>query len=322
MADPKRPNLKISVDDLFTGGGQLPIEKLHGQIVQLDISELHDFKNHPFKVRDDEAMRQMAESIRDKGILNPILVRPRQEGGYEVIAGHRRKFASELAGVDKLPAIIKEYDNDEATILMVDSNIQRENILPSERAFAFKMKLDAMNRQSGRPSKENVGQVVPHFKGKRSTEIIGNQAGESYKQVQRFIRLTNLIPELLDMVDEKRIAFSPAVELSFLKEAEQRDLFSFFETEEATPSLSQAQRLKQFSQSGKLDDGAMLAIMTEEKANQKEVFKFKPDDLAPHIHKSIKPEGYRDFVIKACDHYTKYLERNRSKDARINTWWD
>ena len=311
MVDSKKPNLKISVDDLFTGGGQLPREAPHGQIVQLDISELHDFPNHPFKVRNDEAMRQMADSIKDKGVLNPILVRPRQDGGYEVIAGHRRKFASGIAGVDKLPAIIKEYDDDEATILMVDSNIQRENILPSERAFAFKMKLDALKRQGARTDLTSM-QVAQ----KLSVEVVGDEAGTTKDQVRRFVRLTNLIPELLDMVDEKRIAFNPAVELSYLKEQEQHELFSFFETEETTPSLSQAQRLKQFSQSGKLDDGAMLAIMTEEKANQKEVFKFKPDDLAPHIHKSIKPDGYRDFVIKACDHYTKYLERNRSKDAR------
>jgi len=316
MADPKKPNLKISVDDLFTGGGQLPKENPHGQIVQLDISELHDFPNHPFKVRDDDAMRQMVDSIKDKGILNPILVRPRQDGSYEVIAGHRRKFASELAGVDKLPSIIKEYDDDEATILMVDSNIQREKILPSERAWSYKMKLDAMNRKLGRPS-ENVRQVVSHLQGKRSTAIIGEQTGESHKQVERFICLTNFIPELLDMVDEKRIAFNPAVELSYLKEPEQRELLSLIETEEATPSLSQAQRLKQFSQSNKLDSGAMLAIMTEEKPNQKEVFKFKPTELAPYIHKSVKPDEYREYIIKACDYYKKHLERSsRNKEAR------
>lgn len=316
MADPKKPNLKISVDDLFTGSGQVPKETSHGHIVQLDVSELHDFPNHPFKVRDDDAMREMARSIEKNGILNPILVRPRSNGGHEVIAGHRRKFACGIAGIERIPAIVREYSDDEAIILMIDSNLQRENISPSERAFSYKMKLDAMKRQAGRPSKNNSGQVDQNLRGKVTVEIIGEQNDESAKQVQRFIRLTNLIPELLDMVDEKRIAFNPAVELSYLKEQEQRDLFSFIETEEATPSLSQAQRLKQFSQTEKLDDGAMLAIMTEEKSNQKEAVKFKADDLAPHIHKSVKPDKYRDFIIKACDFYSKHIERNRDHDAR------
>ena len=312
MSEAKKPSLKISVDDLFSGGDLNFKEASHGQIVNLDASELHDFPTHPFKVCDDDAMRQLADSIKEKGVLNPILVRPRKEGGYEVISGHRRKFACGVAGVNKLPAIAKEYDDDEAAILLVDSNVQRENVLPSERAFAYKMKMDAIKRQGARTDLTSP-QVAAKF---RSDDEVAKGTGQSGDTIRRFIRLTNLIPELLDMIDEKRIAFNPAVELSYLKKQEQRDLLNFIETEEATPSLSQAQRLKQLSQTGKLDNTVLLSVMTKVKPNQKEVFKFKSDDLVPHIHKSIKPDGYQDFIIKACDYYSKHIERNREKGVR------
>ena len=256
-------NIRLtSVDDLFSTD-ESRVDAQRERVVELPLAELHPFRNHPFKVLDDEKMADTAQSIREHGVLVPAIVRPREEGGYEIVAGHRRHFASQIAGLDTMPAIIRDLDDDAATIIMVDSNLQRESILPSERAWAYRMKLEAIDRVKGRP--KNVGQVVPDYFGKRSTEIVAEGTGESYKQVQRFIRLTELIPPLLDMVDERKIAFNPAVELSYLKPEEQVELLDAMDSEQATPSLSQAQRLKRFSQESKLNIDMMRAIMSEEK---------------------------------------------------------
>lgn len=266
-------------DDLFQpsdAGIETTTENQREAVKEIPLSELHPFKNHPFKVLDDKRMADTVESVKEYGILVPAIARPREDGGYELVSGHRRKRASELAGLATMPVLIRELDDDAAVIVMVDSNLQRESILPSERAFAYKMKLEALNRQMGRPPKENVGQLVPTYPGKRSTEIIGEQAGESYKQVQRYIRLTELIPELMDMVDERKIAFSPAVELSYLKPEEQTQLLDAMEAQIATPSLSQAQRLKKFSQDNKLSEDVMTAIMSEEKKTLHSLARYRP----------------------------------------------
>ena len=250
-----------SVDDLFSteeGRQDAKLEKIQ----EIPLSELHPFKNHPFKVKDDEAMMETADSIKQYGVLVPAIARPDPEGGYELVAGHRRHRASELAEKETMPVIVRDLDDDAATIIMVDSNLQRESLLPSERAFAYKMKLDAMKRQAGRPSKENVSQVGTQ---KRSDQLLAEQVGQSRNQIQRYIRLTELIPELMDMVDEKKIALNPAYELSFLKKEEQVDLLDAMDSEQATPSLSQAQRLKKYSQEGHLTLDMMRVIMGEEK---------------------------------------------------------
>lgn len=241
----------------------MPVKKSE-RIQEIPLSELHPFKNHPFRVVDDEAMQRTVESVAQFGVLAPALARPRPEGGYELVAGHRRMRASELAGLETMPVIVRQMDDDTATIAMVDSNLQRETLLPSERAFAYKMKMDAMARRAGRPSKENSGQVGRDFQGKESREIIAEQTGESARQVQRFINLTNLIPELLDMVDRKEIAFNPAVELSFLKKEEQQGFLEAMDYGQSTPSLSQAQRIKKLSQAGMCTQEAMNTIMNEE----------------------------------------------------------
>ena len=253
-----------SVDDLFSSE-ESRADASRERVVEIPLADLHPFKNHPFKVLDDEKMQDTAESIREHGVLVPAIVRPREEGGYEIVAGHRRHFASQIAGLDTMPAIVRDLDDDAATIIMVDSNLQRESILPSERAWAYRMKLEAVRRKAGRPPKDNSGQLDPDFDNRRSNVIVAEQAGESVKQLQRFIRLTELIPPLLDMVDERKIAFNPAVELSYLKPEEQVDLLDAMDSEQATPSLSQAQRLKRFSQEGTLNIDMMRAIMSEEK---------------------------------------------------------
>ena len=249
-------------DDIFSTEESRQ-EQQREQVQQIPIGELFPFKNHPFKVLDDESMQRTVESVEQYGVLSPLIARPRPEGGYEIISGHRRQHAAQLAGLDALPVIVRNMDDDAAVLLMVDSNLQRENILPSERAFAYKMKLEAIERTVGRP--KNVGQVVPDYFGKRSTEIVAEGTGESYKQVQRFIRLTNLIPELLDMVDEKKIAFNPAVELSYLDESQQRDFLEAMQDTQNAPSLSQAQRLKKLAQEGHFSYDVAFAVMGEEK---------------------------------------------------------
>lgn len=279
-------------------------------VVKLPISSLRDFSCHPYKVRDDESMRETTESVKTFGVLVPIIVRTCDNGGYEIISGHRRKRACELAGIDSMPAIVRELDDDAATIVMVDSNLQRENVLPSERAQAYKMKLEAMKRQAGRPSKENVSQVGTQ---KRSDQIMAEELGESRNQIQRYIRLTELAPELQDMVDNKKIAFTPAVELSYLSESEQRLLLDAMDSEQATPSLSQAQRLKQFSQRGELTAAVMRAIMSEEKKEAERVT-LKGDTLRKYFPASYTPKRMEETIIKLLEQWQKQQKRRREAE--------
>ena len=290
------------------------------RITLLPLSELHDFPNHPFKVRDDEAMQETAESIRQYGVLVPAIVRPREDGGYEIIAGHRRKHGSELAGLQNLPCIVREMDDDTATILMVDSNIQRENILPSERAQAYKMKLEAIRRKAGRPAKEaenlpeeNCDQVGHNFDRKRSVEIVADEAGESKSQVQRYIRLTELSPELQQMVDEKKIGMTPAVEISYLKPEEQQMLLTAIDSEQATPSLSQAQRMKKLSRDGKLNDDTMLDIMMEQKKPEGYNVVLSADKLRKYFPRSYTPQKMEETILKLLDAWLRKRQRDQSR---------
>ena len=268
--------------------------------MMLPVSELHDFPGHPFQVRDDEEMGKLAESITQHGILMPGLVRPRAAGGYEIVAGHRRKFASMKAGIREMPVIVRDMDDDTAVILMVDSNVQRENVLPSEKARAYKMKLDAIKRKAGRPSKENSGQLDQNFFNPYSVEKIAQDAGESTKQVQRYIRLNELIPELLEMVDGNEIKFNPAYELAFLRPEEQAVLYDILQAEEVTPSLSQAQRLKRASQEGRLSEQDIAAIMREEKAQTRDTGKvtLPAKEIEQFFPKSYTPEQKKKVIVK------------------------
>ena len=290
------------------------------RITLLPLSELHDFPNHPFKVRDDEAMQETMESIRQYGVLVPAIVRPREDGGYEIIAGHRRRHGSELAGLSAMPCIVRRMDDDTATILMVDSNIQRENILPSERAQAYKMKLEAIRRKAGRPAKgaenlpeENCDQVGHNFDGKRSVEIIADEAGESKSQVQRYIRLTELTPELQQMVDEKKIGMTPAVEISYLKPEEQQMLLTAIDSEQATPSLSQAQRMKKLSRDGKLNDDTMLDIMMEQKKPEGYNVVLSADKLRKYFPRSYTPQKMEETILKLLDAWLRKRQRDQSR---------
>ena len=289
-------------------------------IVHVSLSKLHDFPNHPFKVRDDEAMQETAESIRQYGVLVPAIVRPREDGGYEIIAGHRRRHGSELAGLSAMPCIVRQMDDDTATILMVDSNIQRENILPSERAQAYKMKLEAIRRKAGRPAKEaenlpeeNCDQVGHNFDGKRSVEIVADEAGESKSQVQRYIRLTELSPELQQMVDEKKIGMTPAVEISYLKPEEQQMLLTAIDSEQATPSLSQAQRMKMLSREGKLNDDSMLDIMMEQKKPEGYNVVLSADKLRKYFPRSYTPQRMEETILKLLDAWLRKRQREQSR---------
>ena len=284
--------------DLFSTSEERALEaQTQERVMMLPVSELHDFPGHPFQVRDDEEMEKLAESITQHGVLMPGLVRPRAAGGYEIVAGHRRKFASMKAGIREMPVIVRDMDDDTAVILMVDSNVQRENVLPSEKARAYKMKLDAIKRKAGRPSKENSGQLDQNFFNPYSVEKIAQDAGESTKQVQRYIRLNELIPELLEMVDGNEIKFNPAYELAFLRPEEQAVLYDILQAEEVTPSLSQAQRLKRASQEGRLSEQDIAAIMREEKAQTrdtgkvtlpaKEIEQFFPKSYTPAQKKKV-----------------------------------
>ena len=290
------------------------------KITLLPLSELHDFPNHPFKVRDDEAMQETAESIRQYGVLVPAIVRPREDGGYEIIAGHRRRHGSELAGLSAMPCIVRQMDDDTATILMVDSNIQRENILPSERAQAYNMKLEAIRRKAGRPAKgaenlpeENCDQVGNNFDGKRSVEIVADEAGESKSQVQRYIRLTELTPELQQMVDEKKIGMTPAVEISYLKPEEQQMLLTAIDSEQATPSLSQAQRMKKLSRDGKLNDDTMLDIMMEQKKPEGYNVVLSADKLRKYFPRSYTPQKMEETILKLLDAWLRKRQRDQSR---------
>lgn len=290
----------------------MPVKKSE-RIQEIPLSDLHPFKNHPFRVVDDEAMQRTVESVAQFGVLAPALARPRPEGGYELVAGHRRMRASELAGLETMPVIVRQMDDDTATIAMVDSNLQRETLLPSERAFAYKMKMDAMARRAGRPSKENSGQVGRDFQGKESREIIAEQTGESARQVQRFINLTNLIPELLDMVDRKEIAFNPAVELSFLKKEEQQGFLEAMDYGQSTPSLSQAQRIKKLSQAGMCTQEAMNTIMNEEKKSELDTITLKNDVLRKYFPRSYTPKQMQDTIIRLLEQWQKKRQRDQSR---------
>lgn len=276
------------------------------------LTELHPFEGHPFKVLDDELMEQTVESIRQMGIITPLIVRTDPEGGYEILSGHRRLRAAQLAGLETVPVIVKEMDNDAAVIFMVDSNIQRENILPSERAFAFKMKLEAMKHQAGRPSKENYSQVGNNF-GKLSSEEMAEETGISKNQIFRFIRLTNLIPELLDMVDEKKISFNPAVELSYLKPEEQRDFILAMDYAQAAPSLSQAQRIKKLSQEGGCTLDAMCEVMNEIKKDELDHVTIKNDVLRKYFPKSYTPRQMQDTIIKLLEQWQRRRQRDMER---------
>lgn len=290
----------------------MPVKKSE-RVQEIPLSELHPFKNHPFRVVDDEAMQRTVESVAQFGVLAPALARPRPEGGYELVAGHRRMRASELAGLETMPVIVRQMDDDTATIAMVDSNLQRETLLPSERAFAYKMKMEAMARRAGRPSKENSGQVGRDFQGKESREIIAEQTGESARQVQRFINLTNLISELLDMVDRKEIAFNPAVELSFLKKEEQQGFLEAMDYGQSTPSLSQAQRIKKLSQAGMCTQEAMNTIMNEEKKSELDTVTLKNDVLRKYFPRSYTPKQMQDTIIRLLEQWQKKRQRDQSR---------
>ena len=276
------------------------------------IRDRHPFKDHPFKVKDDDAMIETADSIRQYGVLVPAIARPDPNGGYELVAGHRRHRASELAGKDTMPVIVRDLDDDQATIIMVDSNLQRESLLPSERAFAYKMKLEAMKRQAGRPSK-NSAQLGRNFDGKESREILAEQVGQSRNQISRYIRLTELIPELLDMVDEKKIAFNPAYELSFLKKEEQVDLLDAMDSEQATPSLSQAQRLKKYSQEGHLTLDMMRVIMGEEKKSDLDKITFTSDTLRKYFPRSYTPQRMQETIIKLLEQWQRKRQQQHER---------
>ena len=287
------------------------------KITLLPLSELHDFPNHPFKVRDDEAMQETAESIRQYGVLVPAIVRPCEDGGYEIIAGHRRRHGSELAGLSAMPCIVRQMDDDTATILMVDSNIQRENILPSERAQAYKMKLEAIRRKAGRPAKtaeidgkNNSRQVVGNLE---SADIVGQEAGESGRQVQRYIRLTELSPELQQMVDEKKIALSPAYQIAALTPKEQGLLLETIDSEQTTPSLSQAQRMKKLSQSGELNEDTMLSIMMEQKKPEKNDITLSGEKLRKYFPRSYTPFQIENTIFKLLDAWQKKRQRDQSR---------
>ena len=283
--------------DLFSTSDERALEaQTQERVMMLSVSELHDFPGHPFQVRDDEEMEKLAESITQHGVLIPGLVRPRAAGGYEIVAGHRRKFASMKAGIREMPVIVRDMDDDTAVILMVDSNVQRENVLPSEKARAYKMKLDAIKRKAGRPSKENSAQVGQNF----SVEKVAEDAGESKSQIQRYIRLNELIPELLEMVDRNEIKFNPAYELAFLRPEEQAMLHDILQAEEVTPSLSQAQRLKRASQEGRLSEQDIAAIMREEKAQTRDTGKvtLPAKEIEQFFPKSYTPAQKKKVIVK------------------------
>ena len=305
MAKSNASEMLTSLDSLFTTQEQRD-EAKRDSVQDIPISQISDFPEHPFKVKQDEAMLEMAESVRQYGVLVPGLVRQLEDGSYQMVSGHRRKLASELAGRDTIPCIVRDLTDDEAVIIMVDSNLQRERVLPSEKAFAYKMKLDAMRRQGQRTDLTSTP-VVEKLKGKDalSSAIVGKTSGDSYEQVRRFIRLTNLIPEILDMVDDGRIAFRPAVELSYLAEQEQCALYDTMGREDCTPSLAQAIKMKAFSRDGKLTDAVILSIMEEEKPNQKEQFRIPKERLSKYFKPGTPARTMEDTIIKALDYYRK-----------------
>lgn len=297
------------LDDLFStdeSRAEVQLEK----IVMLNPANISDFPNHPFKVKQDEAMAEMVDSVKQYGVLVPALVRPKADGSYEMIAGHRRKCAATLAGITEMPCIVRNLTDDEATIIMVDSNLQRETILPSEKAFAYKMKLEAIKRQGQRSDLTST----PLVSKSRSNEELGQKNGDSREQVRRYIRLTELIPPMLDMVDNGKIAFRPAVELSYLSKEQQQSLYDTMECEDCTPSLAQAIKMKEFSRDGKLTEGVILSIMQEEKPNQREKPAFRDERITRLIPKSIPRGQETDFVIRALEFYNRHLQRRRDQE--------
>lgn len=303
-----------SYDDLFQTDESRE-ELKRERLMDIPIAQIRDFPDHPYKVRDDESMTDLVESVKTRGLIQPVLVRPVEDGMYEMVSGHRRKRAFELAGIEKIPARVQELTRDEAILSMVDSNLQRDEILPSEKAFAYKMRLEAMKRQ-GQRNDLTYRPLGDKLENKRSGELLGETVGESERQVQRYIRLTNLIPEMLDLVDEKQFAMRPAVEISYLTPEEQKCLVEAISYEDCTPSHAQTLRMRRFSEQGKLTNEAIEAIMSEEKPNQKEKSPFRDSRIAKVIPQSVPKEKQCDFVIKAIEHYTRFLQRSKDKGAR------
>ena len=301
--------LKTAFDELFMSDAGRAENRLP-KIYDIPLSEIDDFPDHPFQVRLDDDMDALVQSVRERGIITPVTLRQKEDGRYEIVSGHRRKKACELAGLETVKSEIKELTRDEAIILMVESNLQRSTILPSEKAFSYKMRLDALKRPAGRPSKENVSPVETHL---RTSEVIAQSAGDSRAQVDRYIRLTELIPDLLNMVDEGRIAFRPAVELSYLTKEQQAALLETISYTDATPSLAQAIKMKEFSKNGKLGPDVIESIMSEEKPNQKEKFTFKAERLRQYIPSNIPYEKTEDYVLKALEYYHRYQERQKER---------
>ena len=298
-------------DDIFSTEESRQ-EQQREQVQQIPIGELFPFKNHPFKVLDDESMQRTVESVEQYGVLSPLIARPRPEGGYEIISGHRRQHAAQLAGLDTLPVIVRQMDDDAAVLLMVDSNLQRENILPSERAFAYKMKLEALKNQGAR-SDLTCGQIGHKLNGAKARDIVADESGDNARNVQRFIRLTNLVPELLDMVDEKRISFNPAVELSYLDESQQRDFLEAMNDTQNAPSLSQAQRLKKLAQEGHFSYDVAFAVMGEEKKDELDKVVIKNDTLRKYFPRSYTPKQMEDTIIKLLDQWQRKQQRQNER---------
>lgn len=304
-----RDSIKLtSVDDLFSTE-ESRAEQQREKVMDIPLSEISDFPNHPFKVRADESMLEMADSVKQYGVLVPGLVRPKEGGGYEMVSGHRRKKASELAGNETMPCIVRELDDDASIIIMVDSNLQREYISPSEKAFAYKMKLEAIKRKAGRPNK-NSPQVAANF---RSDDTVAKEANISGDTLRRYIRLTELSPPILEMVDEKQIAFSPAVELSYLAENEQQDLLDTMQLEECTPSLAQAQRMKKLSQDGRLNKDVIFSILTEEKPNQKEKFTIRSERVERFFPSSFTEKQKEDLIVQLLESWYKKRQRDQER---------
>ena len=309
-----KSSLSVSLkgaDDIFSTEESRQ-EQQREQVQQIPIGELFPFKDHPFKVLDDESMQRTVESVEQYGVLSPLIARPRPEGGYEIISGHRRQHAAQLAGLDALPVIVRQMDDDAAVLLMVDSNLQRENILPSERAFAYKMKLEALKNQGAR-SDLTCGQFGHKLIGAKARDIVADESGDNARNVQRFIRLTSLIPELLDMVDEKKIAFNPAVELSYLDESQQRDFLEAMNDTQNAPSLSQAQRLKRLAQEGHFSYDVAFAVMGEEKKDELDKVVIKNDTLRKYFPRSYTPKQMEDTIIKLLDQWQRKQQRQNER---------
>ena len=315
MAGRKSDFTLPTLDDLFSTQELRDDAKL-SKIRDIPLELIDDFPDHPFKVRDDEDMIQLVESVKERGVITPATVRQKEDGRYELISGHRRKRACELAGFENLRCEIVDLDRDAATVLMVESNYQRSQILPSEKAFAYKMRLEAMNRQAGRPRKENPTPVVSDLDGQRTNEILSNEVGESREQIRRYIRLANLVPELLDLVDEGKIKMRPAVELSYLDEDNQRAVVDEIDLNQCTPSHDQTIRMRKFFTEGKLTPEVVSAIMSEEKPNQREKIVLRGDKVRSLIPKNIPVSQTEDYVVKALEHYSQFLRQRAERDSR------